>query len=1279
MGRWTVLGSCLLLPTAVWAAGSSPLPESARQAIEADWQRQDEGRVALLTQPNLIRLPGQEINWPGLPIGAGQVVPLAPAPALDGRLEEPCWARALAPPPPQAGDPALWLCHDGQRLYVGAKIAADQAWRFRGEATAADAAGAVDGVKNGLYAFHTGGDPDPWWQVDLGQRRPIGRVIVYNRLDYLPGLHNADTLDILTSDDGQTWTLRHHNTEHFGGVSGAPPLEVTFENVAARFLRLQVPGNRPILFHLDEVEVYPPGDDSTNLALRQPATQSTLSIWSKGGLMGTAFLQVGRARLALTRTDPPQLTINGQPAETGVVQATPEGLTVESSLQVESDFAGQVLLTGAVPITVRLGAPWKVAWPQDLALSHGRNRLALTVEDIGALDPAMRVTAETVVLTPFGLNRRTVAEAEVRQGGPVSLEVPVGEEGAAAVIVTFRQGPAELTEARAFLVPPVRETLGRAEALLGDFGALSPQLLAQARDLRARLRELEGRETAQGADPPARRELYREARWLAREVAFSNPALDFRELLFVKRHVQQTYADVCLNHMPWTSRPGGDVCVLSPLSPAGEVRPLLDGRLGPGHVHGMDLAPDGRHVAFGYAGRPTDEPAPNWMVRPASFDLRVSEEPIHIFELDLATQELRQLTDGEWSDLDPAYLPDGDVAFVSERCGTSLQCNEYDKDETSCNLYAVRPGTGEVRRLSVSKDGDYLPHLLDNGLLAYTRWEYHERNWANVQSIWFVAPDGTQADALFKQHFNDPWALEEMRSIPGSHRLLAIATGHHTLPTGPVVMIDHHQGINEPLGIGIVTPGVLPPEGGMTGQVVPEGGVIGLGGQYGTPFALSDKHFLVSYTYGPSTDENGYGLYLIDVYGTRELVYRDPAISSLLPIPLRARSRPPRVHGSVEPDQREGLCIVTDIYEGVEGIDRGRIKYLRISEPVGWPYNNTEGGLRYEPDLKQVMLNWTPVRVLGTVPVEPDGSAWFRVPPDTAVYFQALDENQMELQRMRSFINLQPGEVRSCAGCHETRAAAPANPPTALALRHPPSPLEPPPWGSDRAISFLRDVQPVFDRHCAGCHAGLKPAGGLDFSGGLTERYNRAWETINVARLVSRSNVGEDARITKPLEFGSHKSRLIEVVRSGHQGRLNVPPEDLLRLVIWVDANAIYDAGFINKRVPVQPYNLAADAGLKGLLGEAHGRRCAGCHDPAAVSRTDWIDLADPPRSRFLAAPLAQEAGGLGRCGDVYATAQDPDYAALLAATRQAVEESWKRPRRDVVTLARPSRTVAAR
>jgi len=953
----------------------------------------------------------------------------------------------------------------------------------------------------------------------------------------------------------------------------------------------------------------------------------------------------------------------------------------------------------------------------------------------------------------------------------VTVEFEILHEGPTAVILTAKQGDFTWREGRTVFIPPVRETLERGQLMIADFGLGTsdcPQSKIENRKskiegLTARAEALAERERTRGPEPEARAALYKEARWAVRELAFQNPWLNFDRLLFVKRFTQQAYPDVCLNHMPWVSRPGGDICVLSPVRPDGAVFPLLNGALGPGHVHGMDLGWEGDRIVFGYARAKSHEPPEGWLDRARSYDLRRREEPIHLFEIELdsplpavgerpgvhsplaagpdpgpspiahresqigyGVRSLRQITDGEWSDLDPTYLPNGNIAFVSERCGYSLQCNEYDKDETSCNLYVVQPDGRGLRRLSVTKDGDYLPHTLDNGVLAYTRWEYHERNWANIQSIWTIRPDGTGADALFKQHLNDPWGLEETRSIPGSHKLVAIATGHHTLPAGPVVVVDPTVGINNSAGIRIVTPGVVPPEGGMAGTPVEEGGVQGRGGTYMHPWALSEKVFLVSYAYGGMTDEKGYALYLIDVYGTRELIYRDPEISCFMPIPLRPRPRPPILAEARIPHQADAVCLVTNVHEGVTGLGSpprvgegrgegsGPIRYLRMAEPVGWPYDNHSGGQRYEPDVKAVMINWNPARVLGTVPVEADGSAYFRVPADTAVYFQALDENQMELVRMRSFISFQPGEVRSCNGCHETRAHAPAqfaicdlrfaicdfpdfrlraignrqsaignrqsaigNRQSAipLALRRPPSVPTPPPWGTQRPLSFLRDVQPVFDRNCVSCHSGLKPAGGLDFSGGLTEQHNRAYDTIQAAQLVARSNVGDDAKITQPLMFGSHKSKLIEVIRGSHRDRVKLSEEDWLRLVTWVDANAPYHGAFINKRPERPPYDLAADRETLGRITALHARRCASCHEPAAVTRSDWIDLYAPERSRFLTAPLAKEAGGVGRCQEaVYADTSDADYRTVRDLVETAVQKAWQFPRRDVATLDRPER-----
>jgi mono/diheme cytochrome c family protein len=247
--------------------------------------------------------------------------------------------------------------------------------------------------------------------------------------------------------------------------------------------------------------------------------------------------------------------------------------------------------------------------------------------------------------------------------------------------------------------------------------------------------------------------------------------------------------------------------------------------------------------------------------------------------------------------------------------------------------------------------------------------------------------------------------------------------------------------------------------------------------------------------------------------------------------------------------------------------------------------------------------------------------------------------------------------------------------------REPATPV-PPPWG-DQPVSFLRDVQPVFDRHCVRCHSGLKPAGGLDFIGGLITHdsevagygHNRAYETLLARGLVSISAVrAQDASITPPLAYGSLKSPLIlALTNRQHRGEVNLPEEDRLRLAIWIDANAPYHDQFVNKRPAEPAYDLAQDKTLADGLAAIHTRRCAGCHKIGDITRLDWIDLRDPDRALFLAAPLAKAAKGRTGCGPaVYQDTRDPDYQAARQLVAEALEKTWRRPRRDLVSLPPP-------
>jgi hypothetical protein len=705
-------------------------------------------------------------------------------------------------------------------------------------------------------------------------------------------------------------------------------------------------------------------------------------------------------------------------------------------------------------------------------------------------------------------------------------------------------------------------------------------------------RRLAERDAAAPDDLVSLRSLWLAARLAARPIVLANPAVDFNQIVFVQQHAGHSLRNITGSQYPWTHKPGGDICVKAGLDPQDAVRGVIEGRLGPGHVHGIDLWWDADRVVFGYAVQ--KKWPPKWDTGPQAcpnvFDLRGDQEPTHVYEVGLDGSGLRQLTDHPyWSDFEPTYLPDGDVAFASDRSGRSSECGKFVADHTVINIYALARKDGTIRRLSDNKDIDRYPHTLQSGLVGYTRWEYQERHFFEVHAIWTVRPDGTQSDAVFNQHLKAPYSLRDTRSVPGSSKLVSIAAGHHTLAYGPVVLVDPSLGPNAPEAIRNVTPYTVPQEGPPPGAAVAEGGVPDKGGLYHTPWALSENCFLVSYShnvppYGSKgAGDTGFAVYLIDVYGDKELVHRDLVYSCTFPMPLRRRARPVVPADATDPAQGWATCYVGDIYSGMPGVERGTVKHIRISQRVGWPLDQKIGAMRYIPgnawENKFGYWAWSPVRVIGTVPVDDDGSASFRVPVDEAVYFQALDENFMEVRRMRSHVTFQPGEVRGCLGCHETKPKTPhAAWPVATALAREPDVPQPPAWGADRLLGYEWLVQPILDRNCVRCHGPERADGGIDLSGAPTEDgFCRSFETLFGRRaggekpavsLVSVSNRFDGAAVTQPKQFGSHRSRLVEVLLEDdlHQKESKLDRADWIALVTWIDANAPYHDTFYNRR-----------------------------------------------------------------------------------------------------------------
>ncbi len=657
------------------------------------------------------------------------------------------------------------------------------------------------------------------------------------------------------------------------------------------------------------------------------------------------------------------------------------------------------------------------------------------------------------------------------------------------------------------------------------------------------------------------RALYVRTRFLKRQIALSNPLLNFRQILFCKR-LPPNYSHLVMQYFGWRQRPGGGLFVLEDAGASLRVRDLLAGRLPTGSFLEPRLSYDGRRVLFSYvdtAGSNRD---------PAGYPRNedgADEGYYHLYEAGLDGKSLRRITAGVYDDLMPEYLPNGEIVFCSTRRRGYSRCfgGQFSQRWHSYTLHRVRADGSDLRCLSLNDVNEWFPAVSNAGRILFARWDYIDRDAVTHQNLWAVRPDGTNAVAVWGNAAPKPHCTFQAKPVPNSRKIAFIASAHHSVTAGPVCLLDPDVDANSQGAIQRLTPGPYPEaESGS----IPE--------YYESPWPLSERYFLVAYSPVPLRWEgqalnegNALGLYLIDAAGNRELLYRDPAIGSTTPLPVRARPVPPALPDAVARDRRAaGEMVVTDIYQGLDGIPRGTVKELRVVQifpKTTFVANSPRIGMAGEENARAI---------LGTVPVEADGSARFTLPSGKPVLFQALDAEGFAVRTMRSLIHLQPGERTSCAGCHERPTAVVPNA-GALAARRPPSPLVPGALGG-RPFSFVEVVQPVLDRQCVRCHGGATPAGGLDLAGtphnGFTRSYwslcgtpeefsgGRTNPQVAAAALVPRFGMRNRVEVT-PVGglYGARGSRLMKLLRAGHQGA-SLTDDEVRRLAAWIDLNALF-------------------------------------------------------------------------------------------------------------------------
>ena len=613
---------------------------------------------------------------------------------------------------------------------------------------------------------------------------------------------------------------------------------------------------------------------------------------------------------------------------------------------------------------------------------------------------------------------------------------------------------------------------------------------------------------------------------LRRKALLGNPLLDFAQILLIKRSEQ----NLCLpqNWQGNSSMDSHTVNELATLSIAEASAPLktlyrpAENRF----VGDVDLNFDSDKLLFSSIG---------------------THQRWQVFELTLDGAKVRQVTPADETDIDsydPMYLPDGRIIFDSTSTFQGVPC--VGGGDYVANLHRMNPdGTG-IRRLCFDQDNDWCPTMLPNGRVLYLRWEYTDSAHYFSRVLMSMNPDGTGQTEFYGSGSYWPNGTFYARPLPGSgSKFVGIVSGHHGVPRmGEMVIFDAAKGRQEDSGaIQRISQYGKPVRGIIKDELVNDSWP-----KFLHPYPLSDKYFLAACKPNPQAL---WGVYLVDIFDNMLLLKEEPGFALLEPLPLRKTPRPPVLEDKVNLAAKTATVFVQDIYagKGLEGVPRGTVKSLRLLQ---YEYSYRNQGGHYFVGMEG---GWDIRRLIGTVPVYDDGSASFHIPANTPVAIQPLDDQGQALQQMRSWFVGMPGEYVSCVGCHERQnSSAPVH--VADAALH--QPADPKPWyGPKRGFGFLREVQPVLDRYCAGCHnakgtpPNLADATIIPTSGGISPLPQ---SYVELHPWVRRNGPEGDYHTLTPLEFHADTSRLVQMLRKGHYN-VTLDKEAWDRLITWVDIN----------------------------------------------------------------------------------------------------------------------------
>ena len=621
---------------------------------------------------------------------------------------------------------------------------------------------------------------------------------------------------------------------------------------------------------------------------------------------------------------------------------------------------------------------------------------------------------------------------------------------------------------------------------------------------------------------------------IKRGLMLSNPSLDFERLLFVKRAGALGLPANWLGNCSMRSNFDDELVVMGLRDSAESMNTAF--KLDRKTLVDLDLNWDGKRMLYSTV----DSETRRWRIFEVILDPETGKrvkgpQPV--------TPDM-----GEGAhNYDACYLPDDRVIFSSTAVRQGVPC--IGGSAPIANLYLLSQDRKTIRQLCFDQDHNWNPAVMNDGRVLYTRWEYMDIPHYYSRLLFRMNPDGTGQTSYYGSNSIWPNSMFFARPIPGDpSRVATIISGHHGVArVGELMILDPAKGRHEAEGVVQRIPGY----GKKVEAVINDHLVNASWPKFLHPYPLDGNTIIASCQ---PTPDSLWGIYLVDTFDNMLLLKELDGHVLVEPLALRSTPKPPVIPDKVDLTRKDATVLVTDIYTGpgLKDVPRGTVDRLRVFT-LHYGYNKVGGWSSVA-----IEGSWEPKRIIGTVPVEKDGSAFFRVPANTPIVLQPVDKQGRALQIMRSWFTAMPGESVSCIGCHENQNEAP---PMGRQLAARKGPRDLTPWyGLTRGLDFLREIQPILNAKCIECHDGSKKNKDIpDFADtklgeGKTvmESFPRSYNQLHP--FVRRPGPESDYAVPEPLEYHASTSELIQILEKGHHD-VKLTAEDWDRLVTWIDMN----------------------------------------------------------------------------------------------------------------------------